>query len=27
LQVTVRYIVLADGGAQQATFSVPGSGP
>jgi phage baseplate assembly protein W len=27
LQVTVRYIVLADGSAQQATFSVPGSGP
>jgi hypothetical protein len=27
LQVTVRYIVLADGSAQQAMFSVPGSGP
>ena len=27
LQVTVRYIVLADGSAQQATFSAPGSGP
>ena len=27
LQVTVRYTVLADGTAQQATFAVPGSGP
>ena len=27
LQVTVRYIVLANGSAQQATFSAPGSGP
>ncbi len=26
LQVTVRYTVLADGTAQQATFAVPGSG-
>jgi phage baseplate assembly protein W len=27
LQVTVRYIVLADGSAQRAVFAVPGSGP
>jgi phage baseplate assembly protein W len=27
LQVTVRYVVLADGSAQQSVFSVPGSGP
>ena len=26
LQVTVRYIVLADGTAQQATFTLPGGG-
>jgi phage baseplate assembly protein W len=26
LQVTVRYVVLADGTAQQATFPVPGGG-
>jgi len=26
LQVTVRYTVLADGAAQQATFAVPGGG-
>jgi phage baseplate assembly protein W len=26
LQVTVRYVVLADGTAQQATFTVPGGG-
>jgi Bacteriophage baseplate protein W len=26
LQVTVRYVVLADGTAQQATFAVPGGG-
>jgi uncharacterized protein len=26
LQVTVRYIVLADGSAQQATFVAPGGG-
>jgi uncharacterized protein len=27
LQVSVRYTVLADGTAQQATFAVPGGGP
>ena len=27
LQVTVRYVVLADGSVQQSVFSVPGSGP
>lgn len=27
LQVTVRYTVLADGTAQQASFAVPGGGP
>jgi hypothetical protein len=26
LQVTVRYVVLAEGTAQQATFAVPGGG-
>jgi phage baseplate assembly protein W len=26
LQVTVRYVVLADGTAQQATFTAPGGG-
>jgi len=27
LQVNVRYIVLTDGSAQQAVFTLPGSGP
>ncbi len=27
LQVSVQYVVLADGGAQQASFAMPGSGP
>ncbi|MBC7992223.1 MAG: GPW/gp25 family protein [Rhizobacter sp.] len=27
LQVTVRYVLLAEGRAQEASFSVPGGGP